>query len=211
MRNAVFALALLFVIGRPASFAQGSLVQIYIVQHGETSTSSADPSAIPLSAAGHQRAALLSPTFRDIQLTNLIASHTFRTRQTLEPLARERSLSIAQYPAPGSTLNGSVVNDQLTRQAAVEPVAGAMLALPAGSVVLAALNSDNIFAVLNRLGIPVRAGCAAHERCVPCLNNTCFPPPPPDRLWYLVIPAGRAEPLVFTELRYGAGWTPVKQ
>jgi hypothetical protein len=73
------------------------------------------------------------------------------------------------------------------------------------------LNSENIFAVLNRLGIRVAdAGttCAIGQRCVPCLNSTCFPPDSFDRLWYMVRRPGQSEPLVFAELRYGVGWSP---
>jgi hypothetical protein len=183
------------------------LVQIFIVQHPETAVA-IDPKAIPLTDAGHQRAALLVPTFATIKLTHLIASHTVRTHQTLEPLARAHSLPIVQYPQPGSTVNGVIIDDRLSRQAAVEPVSTALLALPAGSVAFVALNSDNIFAILNRLGVPVKAGCAEGQHCVPCLNNTCWPGGTPDRLWHVVIQAGKPEPVVFTELHYGSGWTP---
>jgi hypothetical protein len=84
------------------------------------------------------------------------------------------------------------------------------LALPAGSIAIAALNSENIFAVLNRLGIPVDEGCAVGQWCVPCLNNMCFPRDMFDRIWYVVRRPGQREPFVFTELRYGVGWTPTR-
>lgn len=181
--------------------AQEALVQIYIVQHPEMDAAAKDPAALPLSAAGHQRAALLAPTFANIRLTHLIGTHTLRSRQTLEPVARGQSLAILQLPRPGSTLDGQLVDDRLTRQAAVGPVAEALLALPAGSVALIAGNSDNIFAILNRLGVPLKPGCAAGDRCVPCLDNTCWRGGAPDRLWHLAVPAGKAEPVVFAELR----------
>jgi len=184
------------------------LVQIYIVQHPETDSGAKDPTAVPLTAIGMQRAALLVPTFATIKITHLIASHTLRTRQTLEPLARAQSLPIAQYPERGSLLNGVGVDDRLTRQAAVGPVSEALLALPAGSVAFVALNSDNIFAILHRLGVPVKEGCAEGQQCVPCLNNACWPGGTPDRLWHLAIPAGKPEPVVFAELHYGSGWMP---
>ena len=39
----------------------------------------------------------------------------------------------------------------------------------------------------------------------PCLDNKCFPAAF-DRIWHLVLEPGRAVPLAFVELRYGAGW-----
>jgi hypothetical protein len=184
-------------------------VQIYLVRHPETESSPADPKAIHLSEIGRQRAALLVPTLAGIRLSHLFASHTVRTRETLADLARDRSLAIAQLPQPGSTWKGQLVTDEVSRREAIDPVADALLALPAGSTAVVGLNSENIFAVLNRLGVPLAAAgqtCAIGERCVPCVNNTCFPPAF-DRLWYVAIRPGKAEPVVFVELRYGAGWT----
>jgi len=211
MRQVIGAIALALVVCLHSASAQQSLVQIYIVQHPETDGTAKDPAAIPLTEAGRQRAALLVPTFAAVKLTHLIASHTLRTHQTLEPLARAQSLAITQFPTPGSTVNGVVVDDRLARQAAVSPVSEALLALPAGSIAFVALNSDNIFAILNRLGVPVKPGCVEGQRCVPCLNNTCWPGGTPDRLWHVAIPAGKPEPVVFAELHYGAGWAPRAQ
>lgn len=188
---------------------QEQLVQIYVVRHPETESAPADPNAIHLSDTGRERAALLVPTLAGIRITNLLASHTVRTRETLEDLARDRSLPIVQLPRPGSTWNGQMVTDQLSRREPIEPIAEALLALRPGSTVVVGLNSENIFAVLNRLGVPVAAEgktCAVGQLCVPCLNNTCFPAVF-DRLWYLVLRPGKAEPVVFLELRYGTGWT----
>ena len=185
------------------------LVQIYVIRHPETESAPADLKAIHLSDVGRRRAALLVPTFADTRVSHLFASHTVRTRETLEGLARDRSLSIVQLPAPGSSWNSQVVNDELSRREAIEPIAGALLALAAGSVAIVGLNSENIFAVLNRLGVPVAASgqlCAVGQLCVPCLNNTCFSPAF-DRLWYLAIRPGKPEPIIFLQLRYGTGWT----
>jgi hypothetical protein len=137
-----------------------------------------------------------------------------RTRQTVEPVAAVRKLQIVQLPAPGSMLDGQLVTDSTSRQAAIEPIANAMLKLPAGSVALVAANSDNIYGILNRLGVPVAATgqkCAVGSMCVPCLTNDCFPGDDVDHLWYLVIETGRAKPLMMIETHYGAGWSPAKQ
>lgn len=189
--------------------AQEQFVQIYLVRHPETESTPADLKAIHLSDTGRKRAALLIPTLAGIRVSHLFASHTLRTRETLEELARERSLPIVQLPRPGSTWNGQFVTDELSRREAIEPIANALRALPPGSTAVVGMNSENIFAVLNRLGVPVTAPgqtCAIGQLCVPCLNNTCFPPVF-DRLWYLALRPGKAEPVVFLELRYGTGWT----
>lgn len=189
------------------SLAQTQPVSIFIVRHAETDSSQP---TVPLSTVGRQRADLLAPTLRGVKFTHLFATHTTRARQMLEVIASAQSLQIVQLPAPGAILDGQPVTDQTSRRAPIEPLATALLKLPPGSVALAALNSENIFAILNRLGVPVAApdqACALGSMCVPCLDNKCFPPEF-DRIWHLVLEPGRAAPLVFVELRYGAGWRP---
>jgi histidine phosphatase superfamily protein (branch 1) len=193
-------------------WAQEQLVQIYVVRHPETESAPANLNAVHLSDTGRKRAALLVPALAGIRITNLLASHTIRTRETLEDLARDRSLPIVQLPQPGSTWKGQLVTDQLSRREPIEPIADALLGLPPGSTAVVGLNSENIFAVLNRLGVPLAAEgktCAVEQLCVPCLSNACFPPVF-DRLWYVALQPGKAEPVVFLELRYGTGWTPEK-
>jgi phosphohistidine phosphatase SixA len=192
------------------AFAQDGLVQIYLVRHPETESAPADLRAIHLSDTGRQRAALLVPTLAGVRISHLLASHTVRARETLEALARDRSLPVVQLPAPGSTVKGQVVTDEISRREAIEPIAQALLGLKPGSTAVVGLNSENIFAVLNQLGVPLPpAGqaCATGDVCVPCLNNTCFPPAF-DRLWYVAIHAGKPGPIAFVELRYGMGWVP---
>jgi hypothetical protein len=185
--------------------AQTQPVSIFIVRHAESDNSQP---TIPLSAAGRQRAELLAPTFRGVKFTHLFSTHTTRALQMVEAIASAQGLPIVQLPAPGSILDGKPVTDQTSRRAPIEPIATALLKLPPGSVALAALNSENIFAILNRLGVPVAApgqSCALGSMCVPCLTNECFPPEF-DRIWHLVLEPGRAAPVAFVELRYGAGW-----
>ena len=115
---------------------------------------------------------------------------------------------VCQPDKHGSVLDGQPVTDQTSRRASIEPVASALLKLPPGSVALAALNSENIYAILNRLGVPVAepgTSCVSGRMCVPCLDNKCFPPEF-DRMWHVVLDPGRATPLAFVELRYGVGW-----
>jgi hypothetical protein len=141
----------------------------------------------------------------------VFASHTTRARETAEPVATSQKLEIVQLPTPGSMLDGQPVTDSTSRQAAIAPLADAVLRVPPGSVVLIAANSDNIYGILNRLGVPVDPKCAAGSMCVPCLTNACFPGADFDRLWYLVVEAGHAKPIAMIETRYGVGWSPAKQ
>lgn len=205
-----WAIAVFLLLGAGSQArAQEQLVQIYLVRHPEVEAKPADPKAMHLSDAGRKRAELLVPTLAGVRVSHLFGSHTLRSRETLEDLARERSLPIVQLPQPGSTLKGQTVNDEMSRREAIDPIADALLELPPGSIAVAALNSENIYAVLNRLGVPVAAAggtCAVGSLCVPCLNNTCFPSVF-DRIWYIALRPGVQKPLVFLELRYGAGWT----
>ena len=212
IRTAVVVFIAAHVVSVGEALAQTQPVTVVIVHHPETAVT--EPPPFPLTQVGRQRAELLVQTFRDIGFTHIFATHTMRTRQTIEPVAAVRKLQIVQLPAPGSMLDGQLVTDSTSRQAAIEPIANAMLKLPAGSVALVAANSDNIYGILNRLGVPVAATgqkCAVGSMCVPCLTNDCFPGDDVDHLWYLVIETGRAKPLMMIETRYGAGWSPAKQ
>ena len=185
--------------------AQQQTVSILIVRHAESDSSQP---TIPLSATGRQRAELLAPTLNGVAFTHLFATHTTRTRQMVEAIAAAQVLPIVQLPVPGSILDGQPVTDQTSRRAPIETMAAALLKLPPGSVALAALNSENIYAIMNRLGVPVAGpgkSCAPGSMCVPCLDNKCFPAAF-DRIWHLVLEPGRATPLALVELRYGAGW-----
>ena len=185
--------------------SESEAVSIFIVRHGETDQS--QPATLPLSNAGTQLAEVLAATMRDVPLTHLISSHTTRSRQMLDRMASSRGLPIAMLPAPGSLYQGERVTDQTTRRAPIEPVSQALLSLPPGSVAVAALNSENIYAVLNRLGIPVaRQGeqCMPKAWCLPCTDNGCYPRDQFDHLWHIVLDKSGGKPISFTQLRYGA-------
>jgi hypothetical protein len=189
------------------SLAQSQTVSIFIVRHAEGDTSQP---TVPLTAAGRQRAEVLAQTLRSVRFTHVFTSHTTRARQTAEPIAAALGLSIVQLPQPGSVFDGKPVTDQTSRRAAIEPVAKALLGLPPGSIALAVLNSENIFAIMNRLGVPVAAAgqpCRPGSMCVQCTDNSCYPKVF-DLLWHVVREPGRTEPVAFAEFRYGAGWRP---
>ena len=61
---------------------------------------------------------------------------------------------------------------------------------------------DNIFAILNRLGVALRGpSCVLGDACVPCLDNSCFPPSEFDNLWILSS-GGTGEEPELTWLKY---------
>jgi hypothetical protein len=191
--------------------AQTQPVSIFIVRHAEVDPSQRSQPIVPLTAAGRQRADLLVHTFRGVKFTHIFATHTTRTREMVGGIASAHGLPIVQLPVPGSILDGQPVTDQTSRRAPIEPIAAALLKLPPGSVALAVLNSENIFAILNRLGVPVAPSgqsCAPGSMCVPCTDNSCYPQKEFDHLWHVVRESGRAELLALVELRYGAGWRP---
>ena len=186
--------------------AQTQPVSILIVRHAEADTSQP---TVPLTAAGRQRAELLVHTLRGLKFTHIFASHTTRARQMVEGIASAQGLPMVQLPVPGSILDGQPVTDQTSRRAPIEPISTALLKLPPGSVALVALNSENIFAILNRLGVsvaPSGQSCAPGSMCVPCTDNSCYPRSDFDHIWHLVRESGRATPIALVELRYGAGW-----
>ena len=191
-----------------AGLAQTRAVSVLIVRHAESDPGQPNQ---PLSIRGRERAELLASTVQGITFTHLFASHTTRSRQMLETIAAKQGLPVVQLPAPGETYEAEVVTDKTTRRASIEPVANALLKLPQGSIALVALNSENIFAVMNKLGVPVaKTGhrCALGSVCVPCLENECYPRKEFDHIWHLVFEPGYPSPLAFIELRYGSGWRP---
>ena len=195
------------VLGTAATaVAQTQTVSILIVRHPESDNT--QPS-IPLSDRGHARAELLIDTLRGVKFTHFYSSHTTRSRQAIERIAAAHNLPVVQLPAPGSMLEGKPVTEQTTRRAPIEPVSEALLKLAAGSTALVGLNSENIFAILNKLGVPLAPSgqaCALGSMCVPCASNECYPVKEFDHLWHVVRQPGRAEPLSYLELRYGVGW-----
>ena len=189
-------------------WGQTRTVTVILVPHPEVAN---HPPTYPLSAVGRKRSELLVHTLRDIRFTHVFASHTTRSRETVEPVATANKIKVVQLPVPGSILDGQPVTDGTSRQAAINPLADAVLSLPAGSFVLIGANADNLYGILYRLGVPVPTNgtaCLPRTICIPCSTKDCFPGGEFDRMWYLVIEAGRPKPIVMIESRYGAGWIP---
>lgn len=163
-----------------------SIVTIFFVQHAEMNM---NMTTIPLTPEGEIRASRLVRTFSQVPLTNIYASHTLRTRQTVFPVAEAKSMEVNEFPQLGSSIDGQVIWDAAPSTLAIRPLFDAVDKLPKGSKALVAVNSSNLFAIINLLG--VRQGndiepCELGGTCVPCLDNTCFPDGF-DGLWILTL------------------------
>lgn len=161
-------------------------VTIYFVQHGEVDAE--DPTH-PLDAEGLRRADALVNAIGRVSLTHVFASHTLRARQTVTPAAESRGLEVTPLPALGSKVGGEVVDGVSPSTLAIAPLAETLGGLRPGSSALVGVNSNNLFAILNRLGVPLATAsepCELGATCVPCLDNSCFPHREYDNLWVLV-------------------------
>lgn len=198
--------AMCFLFAATELFAQTQTVSIVIVRHPESDNKQP---TIPLSPRGHARAELLIHTLSGIKFTHFFSSHTTRSRQAIERIAAAHNLPVVQLPQPGSMLDGKTVTEQTTRRAPIEPISQALLNLSPGTTALVGLNSENIYAILNKLGVPAATPgqpCAPGSACVPCTNNECYPRNEFDHLWHIVRDPKRSELLAYLELRYAAGW-----
>lgn len=198
-------------LGPAVSMAQQStqvddVTVIYFVRHAEV-----DPAqpTFPLSAAGKLKAEAFARAVSAVRFTHVFSSHTIRALQMVEPAARSRNLPVLQLPRPGVQPDSTVVSDQTSSRAAIAPLVMTLRALPSGSRALVGANSDNVYAILNGLGVPAATPeqpCAAGGNCVPCLTNACASPRY-DQLWLLVIKPGAERPTLI-ELRYGDTGAP---
>ncbi|OBB33341.1 hypothetical protein A5792_09290 [Mycolicibacterium peregrinum] len=148
---------------------------VYIVEHGEPVFS--DP-ALPLSANGIHHGKAVAAVLRDVSFTNVYASSALRSKQTVSYAAGALGLPVVQLP------NG---DPSTPAEAAAEPIVKAVTSLPAGSTALVGGNTENIYRIVNKLGIPVVDGCGPNQQCVPCLDKTCFTDNDLNSIWRVTI------------------------
>jgi len=199
---------LLSTVGAAAQQSAGvdEATVIYFVRHAEV-----DPTqpAFPLNAAGRLKADAFARAVSEVRFTHIFSSHTTRARQMVEPVALSRNLPVQQLPRPGLELDSTVVSDRTSSRVAIAPLVEALRALPAGSRALVGVNSDNAYAIMHGLGVPVATPeqpCLSGRDCVPCLTNACASPRY-DQLWLLIIRRDARRPILI-ELRYGETSTP---
>ena len=174
---------------------------IYFVRHAEV-----DPAqpTFPLNHAGRLKADALARAVSEVRFTHVFSSHTTRARQMVEPVALARNLPVQQLPMPGTQRDTMLVSDRTPSKDATGPLVQALRALPVGSRALVGVNSDNVYAILNGLGVPLGTAqqpCQSGGDCVPCLTNACASPRF-DQLWLLILRSGTTRPTLI-ELRYG--------
>ena len=187
-----------------AQQTQHARTLIYFVRHAEANERDATDPTHPLTEQGKARAKIFAATVHDVRFTHMFATHTTRARQMLEPAALDHGMAVRQLPAPGATLDGSIVSDATPSRAAVGPLVEALRQLPAGSSALVGVNADNFYAILNGLGVAVAASgsrCELGSSCVPCLTNSCFPVQEFDHFWILI--RDDSNPPQLISLRYG--------
>lgn len=172
---------------------QDKIVSIYIVEHGLVDIGINARKPLQLTEEGVHHKDAVTAAMSGVPLTDVFASHTLRSRQTVEGAAAAHSLAVVQLPLPGSVLDGQTVTDETPRAAAVQPISEALLNLKKGSTALYAGNSENIYAILGNLGVPVLQGCKTDSTCVPCTDNTCFDIGEMKALWHLTIRPHKSE------------------
>jgi broad specificity phosphatase PhoE len=124
--------AVLLGLASAAVAAAPNVTTFLIVRHAEKSAPNGD---LPLSAAGHERAATLATMLAGAGVTHVYQTEMIRARETAGPLAARLSLTPKTVPVA----QGEVLANELK-------------ALPVGSVVLVANHSGTIPALVERLG-----------------------------------------------------------
>ncbi|ODR25847.1 histidine phosphatase family protein [Mycolicibacterium porcinum] len=158
-------------------------IVVYIVEHGEPVFS--DP-ALPLSANGIRHGKAVHAVLRDVRFTNVYSSSALRSKQTVSYMADPLGLQVVQLPN---------ADPATPSEAAAEPIVQAVTKLPAGSTALVGGNTENIYRIISKLGIPVVQGCGPNQQCVPCQDKTCFTENDLNSIWRVTIfPAGSGLP-----------------
>ena len=70
---------------------------IYFVRHGENELSTPNQA---LTQQGEARAHIFTATVRDIPFGHVLSSHTTRSRQTVEAVAKARGFQSSSFPNP---------------------------------------------------------------------------------------------------------------
>lgn len=170
-------------VGVGAAAPDRGPIVVYIVEHGEPVFSNPE---LPLSANGIRHSKAIRAVLRDVKFTNVYSSSALRSKQTVAYTADPLGLPVVQLP------NGDPATPT---EAAVEPIVQAVTKLPAGSTALVGGNTENIYRIINKLGIPVVQGCGPSQQCVPCPDKTCFTENDLNSIWRVTTyPAGSGLP-----------------
>ncbi len=175
----IHLLGFLFTGGPPpatcSAAAPAPVSTVFIVRHGEKASTPADDP--PLTQEGMDRAARLADVFKNVdgKLLRLISSTKLRTKQTVEPLATAKGLTIEQI-------------GDLSAQSATD-VANRIRTFPAGHVTVVAHHSTTIDLIARELGIP--------EEETRTIDTGAY-----DNLIEVLLPSGRGQKAQMIKLSY---------
>lgn len=131
--------ALCLAVAAPAWIsAQDGVTTVIVVRHAEKAGPTGD---VPLSEAGHRRAALLSRMTDALEVSGLISTPFLRTQQTLTPLSLRTGVDIELVtPGPAGV------------EAHAEDIVALIKREHRGGVVVVAGHSNTVPAIVNALG-----------------------------------------------------------
>lgn len=93
----IFAIIILGGTFTPDASAQDRTITIFLVRHAEKASVAKDEPNPPLSEVGRERAERLGKVLGEYRPNRIMATDTIRARDTVEPLARKRRLSVEIY------------------------------------------------------------------------------------------------------------------
>jgi hypothetical protein len=160
--------------------------EIHFIRHAEFDKSTPDK---PLNEKGKRRAQALISHFQGQNISQIYATHTDRTFDTVAPLAKARGIAIQQVPGQGQTIGGKAVTNLSSGKIAIKPMIHSLKQVQQGSSTVVSANSGNIFAIMAGVGVPVKgeAACTDSVECLPCKTKKCFPGKEFNNIWTVTI------------------------
>ncbi len=136
-----------------------------------------------------RRAQVLVEHFQDKSISQIYATHTDRTYNTVASLAKARDIVIQQVPRQGQLIDGKSVTNRSSGKIAIKPMIESLKQVEQGSATIVSANSGNLFAIMSGIGVPVKgeAVCTDSEICLPCKSKKCFPKKEFNNIWTVSI------------------------
>ena len=156
--------------------------RIHFIRHAEIDSSTPDKF---LSEQGKRRAQVLVEHFQGRNISQIYATHTDRTYNTVASMAKARDIVIQQVPRQGQLIGGKTVTNRSSGKIAIKPMVELLKQVEHGSTVIVSANSGNLFAIMSGIGVPVKgeATCNDSENCLPCKSKKCFPKKEFNNIW----------------------------
>lgn len=156
--------------------------KFHFLRHAEIDSSTPDKF---LSEQGKQRAQVLVEHFQGKAISQIYATHTDRTYNTVSALAKAREIVIRQVPRQGQIIGGKTVTNRSSGKIAINPMIESLKQVEQGSTIIVSANSGNLFAIMSGIGVPVKgeAACTDSDNCLPCKSKKCFPTKEFNNIW----------------------------